>query len=267
MPRKPGNPPPATPQPDAPPKAPDARTHFFESSAFAAVRAEDVDAVANLKANLVALYQPVNSEELFAIERIALARHSLLRTYRIEAGFITLGLEEALEIPNNPGILKNPDLTNGLKVTQGQNHGYWMAAGFCQLNRKSDWQIFLRYQAQAERLYRRAIEDFERIRAFRGTLPEQNLPEQNLPEQNLPEQNLRQPDVAKPEPKSAEPHTPQPVAPDAQPETQHPAAAVPNRARHIPRHRRPARANHAPRPARRIPDSRQSAEFGHPNAP
>ena len=128
-----------------------------------------------------------------------------------------------------------------------------MAAGFCQLNRKSDWQIFLRYQAQAERLYRRAIEDFERIRAFRGTLPEQNLPEQNLPEQNLP-----QPDVAKPEPKSAEPRTPA-----AHPEP----AAVPNRARHIPRHRRPARVHRDPRRAQVILSSRKSAEFGHPNAP
>src|SRR5580692_6042512 len=108
MPSKPGNP-------------PDAR-NFFDPTAFTAVRTEDADAVANLKANLVALYQPVNSEELFAIERIALARHSLLRTYCIEAGFITLGLEEALEIPGNPRMLKDPELTNGLQVTAGQNH-------------------------------------------------------------------------------------------------------------------------------------------------
>jgi hypothetical protein len=52
MPRKLGNPHPATQQPDAPSYAPDARNHFFEPSSFAAVRAEDADAVANLKANL-----------------------------------------------------------------------------------------------------------------------------------------------------------------------------------------------------------------------
>jgi hypothetical protein len=242
MPPKPGNPPPA------PPKAPNTPDHFFDPSAFTAVRTEDADTVANIKANLVALYQPVNSEELFAIERIALARHSLLRTYCIEAGFITLGLEEALEIPGNPRILKNPELTNGLQVTAGQNHSYWMAAGFSQLSRKSDWQFFLRYQAQTERLYRRAIEDFERIRALRGVLPEKNLPQQNLPPQ----------DVAKPEPKSAEPRTPA-----AHPEP----AAVPNRARHIPRHRRPARVHRDPRRAQVILSSRKSAEFGHPNAP
>jgi hypothetical protein len=240
MPRKPGNP--------QPPKAPDARNHCFDPSAFTAVRTEDADAVANLKANLVDLYQPVNSEELFAIERIALARHSLLRTYCIEAGFITLGLEEALEIPGNPRILKDPELTNGLQVTAGQNHSYWMAAGFSQLSRKSHWQFFLRYQVQTERLYRRAIEDFERIRALRGILPEQNLPEQNLPEQNLPPQ-----DVAKPEPESAEPRTP---TADPQPNT-----------RHIPRHRRPVRVHRAPRQAQVILNSRKSAEFGHPNAP
>jgi len=241
MPRKPGNPPHAT---DPQPKAPAARTHFFDPSGFAAVRAEDVDSVANLKANLLALYQPVNSEELFGLERIALARHSVLRAYRIESGFITLGLEEALEIPGNPRILKNPELTNGLTVTPAQNHNYWTAAGFCQLNRKSDWQFFLRYQAQAERLYRRAIEDFDRIRALRGILPEQNI---------------AQPE---PEPKAAEPPTPQPVTADPQP-----AAAVPSRARHIPSHRRPTRVNRAQRQAHVILNSPKSAEFGRPNAP
>jgi hypothetical protein len=250
-----------TEQPGAPPKAPDARKISFDPSGFAAVRAEDIDAVANIEANLVALYQPVNSEELFAIERIALARHSLLRTYRIESGFITLGLEQALEFPANPRILKNPELTNGLKVTTGQNHNYWMAAGFCELNRKSDWQFFLRYQAQAERLYRRAIEEFERIRALRGVLPEQNLPEQNLPDRN--------PAVPEPEP---EPEAaPLPVTADPpdlpQPVAENPAAVIPNRPRHTPRRHRPTRVRCAPLPARLILNSRESARFGHPNAP
>ena len=55
------------------------RKHGFTASSFDVVRLEELDAVAKLKADLIACYQPVNSQELFAVERIALAQHSLLR--------------------------------------------------------------------------------------------------------------------------------------------------------------------------------------------
>ncbi len=54
--------------------AQNARRHGFAAANFAVVRFEDLQAVANLRADLIAVYQPVNSQELFAIERIALAR-------------------------------------------------------------------------------------------------------------------------------------------------------------------------------------------------
>jgi hypothetical protein len=152
------------------------RKPLIDPSGLAAVRIEDVDAIERIKADLIADYHPFNSEELFAIERIAIARHSLLHSYRIESGLFTLGLERAMEMSGAPQIL-NPEITNGSQVTAGQNPNFWMAVGFQQLNRTSDWQIFLHYQAQAERLYRRAIEEFERIRALATSFP--NKPSSN----------------------------------------------------------------------------------------
>jgi hypothetical protein len=167
---------------------PTIRKHIFISSGFSAMRVEDPDALANLKADLVALYQPVNSQELFAIERIALAQHSLTRTYRIEAGLVTLGLEAALDVPGVPPIMKNREITNSRQITGSQNHNYWMASGFHQmLTKSSDWQLLLRYQAQCERMGRRATEEFERLRALRGVLPEQTLIEpEPAPEAVMP---------------------------------------------------------------------------------
>ncbi|HUI56657.1 MAG TPA: hypothetical protein VLY04_16890, partial [Bryobacteraceae bacterium] len=65
------------------------RKHGFRAANFAVVRLEDLHAIAHLKADLVAVYQPVNSQELFAIERIALAQQALLRAAALESGLFT----------------------------------------------------------------------------------------------------------------------------------------------------------------------------------
>ena len=54
--------------------AQNARKHGFTASTFAVVRLEDLDEVARLREDAIAVYQPVNSQELFAVERIALAQ-------------------------------------------------------------------------------------------------------------------------------------------------------------------------------------------------
>ena len=54
--------------------AQNARKHGFTASTFAVVRLEDLDEVARLRQDAIAVYQPVNSQELFAVERIALAQ-------------------------------------------------------------------------------------------------------------------------------------------------------------------------------------------------
>ncbi|MGD0500648.1 MAG: hypothetical protein ABSC23_19685, partial [Bryobacteraceae bacterium] len=50
--------------------AQNARKHGFTASTFAVVRLEDLQEIDHLRQDLLAVYQPVNSQELFAIERI-----------------------------------------------------------------------------------------------------------------------------------------------------------------------------------------------------
>ena len=57
------------------------------------------------------------------------------------------------------------------------------AVGFERLVRRSDaWKYFLRYYTQAERLYRRAIEEFERLKAQRSELPNEPTADSELDE-------------------------------------------------------------------------------------
>ncbi|MBZ5582249.1 MAG: hypothetical protein LAQ30_08605 [Acidobacteriia bacterium] len=156
--------------------AQNARTHGFTAANFAVIRLEELDAVARFKDDLVAVYQPVNSQELFAVERIALAQQALLRSAALETGIFTCCLNNAL---NHNGSLVYPladDLTAGIEVTKAQNRAYALAEGLQDQVRKSrSFSLFLRYQAQTERLYRRAIEEFERLRALRAELPNEPI--------------------------------------------------------------------------------------------
>src|SRR5437899_6770682 len=77
--------------------AQNARSHGFTASTFAVVRLEDLDEIARLTADLAAVYQPVNSQELFALERMALAQQDILRAARLEAGLFTACLDQALD--------------------------------------------------------------------------------------------------------------------------------------------------------------------------
>ena len=150
-----------------------ATKHGFTSSSFAVVRLEDLDEVARLKDDLLAVYQPENPQEVFAIERLALAQHNLFRIARLEAGLMTQALNEALNNAGEPFIPMSEDLIPGdLPVVQAQNRNFALACGFARMAQRSNvWTLFLRYQAQAERHYRRAVEDLERLRSLRPTLP------------------------------------------------------------------------------------------------
>jgi hypothetical protein len=207
-----------------------ARKHTFTPENYAVVRLEEVHAIADLRADLVSCYQPVNSQELFAIERIALAQQSLLRLTALENGLGTACLNETMNPEGFPRELLSEILTKDLEVTRAQNRNYCFAEGFTRLTRISPtWPIFLRYQAQTERLYRRAIEDFERVKALRSELPNA-LPEEieNEPE-NKPIPNPQPQETKAPSPPEAEkpqaPATPNPIPPTSRkPAT--PAAAA-----------------------------------------
>ncbi|HXB68087.1 MAG TPA: hypothetical protein VNY05_07580 [Candidatus Acidoferrales bacterium] len=152
--------------------AQNARKHGFNASTFAVVRLEDVNEIAHLRDDAVAVYQPVNSQELFAVERIALAQQAMLRAARLESGLFTTCLNETLDQRDRPMVLMAPDLVDGdVEITRQQNRNYLLAEGFTMAAKASNvWSLFLRYQAQAERHYRRAVEEFDRLKAQREEL-------------------------------------------------------------------------------------------------
>jgi len=188
------------------------RQHGFTASTFAIVRLEELQEVAHLKADLLSAYQPVNSQELFAIERIALSQQALLRAARLEAGLFTTCLNEALDPSGQPLFLMNQDLTADLEITRAQNRNYALGEGFHRMAKTAtSWSLFLRYQAQAERHYRRAVEEFERLKALRQELP--NEPIFDLqPEPNKPTST---PLPTNPNPPGAAPFAPRSEAPAA----------------------------------------------------
>ena len=149
-----------------------ARKSSFDPAKYAVVRIEDTQLVANLRADAVATFRPIAPEECLAVDRIALANLSILRLSALEAGLFTNCLEEAMQGPAKPYVLENPDVTHDLEITTQQSRAYWTGQGVRRLHRQSDIiPVFLRYQAQAERLHRRAVEYFERLKTLRSDLP------------------------------------------------------------------------------------------------
>ena len=59
-----------------------------------------------------------------------------------------------------------------MRTSDAQNGNFMLAEGFRRLAGQTNaFSLLLRYQAQAERQYRRAIEEFERLKARREELP------------------------------------------------------------------------------------------------
>ena len=162
--------------------------HNFAATSFAVIRLEDIEEIGRLKADLVAVYQPVNSQEMIALERVAIAQQALFRVSRLESGFFTQCMNDALGRHGHDFFPMTEDMvSDDIQVVQAQNRNYALANGFERLAKFSNsFTLFLRYQAQTERLYRRAIEDFERLKALRGELPNEPIlttePELNQPD-------------------------------------------------------------------------------------
>lgn len=155
--------------------AQNARKHGFAAAAYSVVRLEDVHEAAQLKEDAAAVYRPVNSQEMAAIEQIALTRLAMLRAARLEAGFFTSCLNEMFDLREMPKIPISDQLTYGIEVAAAQNRNFLLFEGFKRNVANSNaFALCLRYSAQAERQYRRAIEEFERLKALRPEL--QNEP-------------------------------------------------------------------------------------------
>src|SRR5215468_5201787 len=208
-----------------------ARKHGFTGSTFSVIRLEDVQEIANLKADLVACYQPVNSQELFALERMAITQQAILRTARLESGLCTAALDHALDYTGNPIVTMTPDLVgNGdIEITRQQNRNYAFGEGFHRMVKTSSaWHLFLRYQAQAERNYRRALEEFERVKKLRPELPNEPIWEAELQEKEDPTPDPIEPVTApNPEPVPPIPNTPQPIPDQPTSNIQDPTSASP----------------------------------------
>jgi hypothetical protein len=148
-----------------------ARKHGFTASSFAVVRLEDLNEVANLREDLISLYHPVNSQELFAVERIALAQQAILRAARLEVGFFSNCLGESLDTRGEFRPPSHSQVAVEIETNQAQERNFRLADGFHRLITQSNsFALLLRYQAQAERQYRRAIEEFDRLKALRGEM-------------------------------------------------------------------------------------------------
>src|SRR5215472_13032334 len=64
--------------------------------------------------------------------------------------------------------------------------------------RVTAFNLFLRYQAQAERLYRRAVEEFERVKKLRAELSDEPVSEDD--ELTEPQENTTDPSPQEPSP-------------------------------------------------------------------
>jgi hypothetical protein len=157
--------------------AQNSRKHAFTATTFPVVRLEEIDEVAHLRADAIAAYQPVNSQELFAVERIALAQQTLLRVERLHSGMFTVCLNECITADGRTLVGISSHLVDeDHQIVKAQNRNYLLAEGFQRLFKDSPaFTLFLRYQAQSERMYRRAIEEFERLKALRHELPNEPI--------------------------------------------------------------------------------------------
>ena len=176
--------------------AANSRKHGFAAACYSVVRLEELDNLSILRAEHIHCYQPVNALELLAVERIALAQQSLNRIYALEAGLHTAAMNETVTAEGRPTNLLSDDLTRDIQVTISQNRSLCLAVGFQRHSGKSDtWELFLRYQAQTERMYRRAVEEFDRLKALRHELP--NEPTEDFQDQeNTPVDELLPPTPA-----------------------------------------------------------------------
>ena len=166
-----------------------ARKHGFAASIYTVPHLESLDEIVDLRQDAIDLYHPANSQELWAVERIALCQLSLLRASRLEAGLFTNCLDQALGSDGQPIHPMNQQMS-GLgrsEITLGQEHNFAIAESFSRMTLKPHtFALFLRYQAQSERLHRRAIQEFDRLRALRSELEKEAIEAIEEPESNQP---------------------------------------------------------------------------------
>ena len=179
--------------------AQNSRKHGFACSIYTVAHLENTDEIVGLRQDAIDVYHPANSQELWAVERIALCQLSLLRASRLEAGLFTNCLDQALGSDGQPIHPMNQQMS-GLgrsEITLGQEHNFAIAESFSRMTQKPHtFALFLRYQAQAERNYRRAIQELQRLRALRPEF-EQEADWEEIPNEpnSSPQPEATEPDL------------------------------------------------------------------------
>jgi hypothetical protein len=165
---------------------------------------------------------------------MAIAQQEMRRVSRLGAGIFTVCLDMSLNDNGTPFTPMSPDLVADIEVTRTQNRNYALADGFHRLAKKDNtFPLFLRYKAQAERLYRRAVEEFERVKALRDEFPMEPIsdpqPEENEPDPTPPEEPITDPQPNPPAPESRPESGESPNEPisDPQPEENEPDPTPP----------------------------------------
>jgi hypothetical protein len=201
--------------------AQNARSHGLRCETHSVFHLEDQGQLAELQAGAFAVYQPVNQQEVFAVERIALCQLTLLRAQRFETGLFIASLNAALLHPESPLFALRHGLTESRTDTVHQNLNYAIADGLDRLDKgEIHFALMLRYQAQAERQYRRAVEEFDRLKRLRPELPNEPVytfqppvPEPVNPQPNEPIDPWDEP-VPAPQPAVPPSPDPAPLTPD-----------------------------------------------------
>jgi hypothetical protein len=81
----------------------------------------------------------------------------------------------------------DPDMYGGGEPGREQVRNYLLAEGFRRsVGNSNAMHLCIRYSAQSERLHRRAIEDFDRIKALRQQNDGSDPPSEPLPDQTNP---------------------------------------------------------------------------------
>ena len=96
-------------------------------------------------------------------------------------------------------MMMDGDLTADIEVTRQQNRNFLLAEGFKRIVAKSNaLPLCMRYSAQTERHHRRAVEEFDRLKALRPKTPNEPIiepePEQTAPAAALDETNPNLPE-------------------------------------------------------------------------
>ena len=164
--------------------------HGLASSAFQVLRLEDYRDYDRFKDDAAAFYQPINTQEMVAVEHIALAQQARIRAARLEAGIFTSCLNY---VAKNPGELRNVvgDLESSMSQTPNQDINWMLGEAFIRWMRTDHFgfALLLRYQAHAERQHNRAVQEFDTLKSLR--LPNEPIfdPQPDATEEDDPPAN------------------------------------------------------------------------------